>query len=102
MALIDFILKAKRTGYAGGGEGMEKRFDDGSMGFEIMTDQYRYLDRYNGFSPFAGSEHIFDSGNTLVWIMNYFGGVLSDAPDPKAVYAFPKDDKAPYVLQTPG
>ena len=46
MSLIDFILKAKRSGYAGGSEGNERKFDDGSVGFEIIADGYRYLDRY--------------------------------------------------------
>jgi len=64
MALLDFILEARRNDYPGGGEGQKRKFDDGSIGFEIITDEYRYLDRYNGFNPFAGSEQIFDSNNS--------------------------------------
>lgn len=91
MNLIDFILKAKLSGYASGGEGQEKKFDDGSVGFELVSDGFRYLDRYNGFNPFAGSEHIFDSNNELLWVMNYFGEVLPSRSDPKKIYAFLKE-----------
>ncbi|MCP4746197.1 MAG: hypothetical protein GY874_08660 [Desulfobacteraceae bacterium] len=88
MTLIDFILKAKLSGYASRDEGKEKKFNDGSVGFEILTDEYRYLDRYNGFNPFAGSEQIFDSNNGLLWVMNYFGEVLPNGSNPKGIYSF--------------
>lgn len=91
MALIDFIIKAKLSGYASGGEGQEKKFDDGSLGFEMASDGYRYLDRYNGFNPFAGSEHIYDSNNALIWVMNYYGEVLPGRFEPKSIYLFLKE-----------
>ncbi len=91
MTLIDFILKARLAGYPSGGDGKEKKFDDGSVGFEIITDEYRYLDRYNGFNPFAGSEQIFNSDKALLWVMNYFGEVLPNGSDPKKIYSFLKD-----------
>ncbi len=91
MTLIDFIIKAKLSGYASGGEGQEKKFDDGSLGFELVSNGYRYLDRYNGFNPFAGSEHIYDSNNALIWIMNYFGEVLPTCSEPKIIYSFLKE-----------
>ncbi|MEA3434889.1 MAG: DUF5680 domain-containing protein [Thermodesulfobacteriota bacterium] len=91
MTLIDFILKAKLSGYASGGEGQEKKFDDGSIGFEIVSDGYRYLDRYNGFNPFAGSEQIFVSNNALLWVMNYFGEILPSDSEPKKIYSFLKE-----------
>lgn len=91
MALIDFILKAKLFGYASGGEGQEKIFDDGSVGFEILSDGYRYLDRYSGFNPFAGSEQIFGSKDALLWVMNYFGEVLPCDSEPKKIYSFLKE-----------
>ena len=91
MTLIEFILKAKMSGYASGGEGQEKKFDDGSVGFEIASDGYRYLDRYNGFNPFVGYEQIFDSNNALLWVMNYFGEVLANDSEPKKIYSFLKE-----------
>ena len=91
MTLIDCILKAKISGYASGGEGQERKFDDGSVGFEIVSDGFRYLDRYNGFNPFAGSEQIFDSNNALLWVINYFWEVLPNGADPKSIYSFLKE-----------
>jgi len=76
MTPIDFIIKAKLSSYAIGGEDQEKKIDDGSLGFEMVSDGYRYLDRYNGFNPFAGSEHVYDSENALIWVMNSYGEVL--------------------------
>ena len=91
MTLIDFILKAKLSGYASGGEGQEKKFDDYSIGFEMESAGYRYLDRYNGFNPFAGSEQIYDSNNALLWVMNYYGEVLPSDSEPKRIYSFLKE-----------
>ena len=91
MTLIDFIIKAKLSGYASGGEGQEKKFDDGSIGFEMVSDGYRYLDRYNGFNPFAGSEYIYDSENVLIWVMNYYGEMLPSGSDPNIIYSFLKE-----------
>jgi len=91
MDLIDFIIEAKLSGYARGGDGQEIKFNDGSIGFEIKSDGYKYIDRYNGFNPFAGSEQIFDSSNTLLWVMNYFGEVLPSGSDTKGIYSFLKE-----------
>ena len=90
MQLLDFILQGKVSGYASGGEGQEKTFDDGSRGFEFIGYGYRYLDRYYGFNPFAGTEHIYSANGTLLWVMNYYGEVLPICPDPMKVYDFLK------------
>lgn len=88
MTLADFIRKAKVSGYASGGDGQEKKFDDGSMGFELVAGGYRYLDRYNGFNPFAGVERIYDENASLIWIMHYYGEVLPDHSAPNNIYSF--------------
>jgi len=88
VALVDFIIKAKISGYASGGEGQERKFDDGSLGFEFMADGYRYLDHYYGFNPFSGTEHIYDVDGLLIWVMNYYGEVLATHSDPKKIYSF--------------
>lgn len=84
-------MKAKLSGYASGGEGQEKKFDDGSQGFEMISDGFRYLDRYNGFNPFVGSEQIYNSNNALLWVMNYYGEILSIDSEPKKIYSFLKE-----------
>ncbi len=88
MNLLDFILECKTSGYASGGEGGEKTFDDGSRGFEFTRHGYRYSDRYYGFNPFTGTEHIFAANGPLLWVMNYYGLVLATCPDPMKVYTF--------------
>ena len=97
--LLDFILQGKISGYASGGEGGEKTFDDGSRGFEFTGHGYRYLDRYYGFNPFTGTEHIYSASYSasdsasgpLLWVMNYYGQVLPVCSDPMQVYAFLKE-----------
>ena len=90
MTLIDFVLKAKRLTYASG-EGQQKKFEDGSVGFEIESDGFRYIDRYYGSNPFSGSERVYGRENNLLWMMNYYGGVFSASSDPKEIYAFLKE-----------
>ena len=91
MTLLDFILQSKISGYARGGESQEKTFEDGSRGFEFIGHGYRYLDRYYGFNPFAGSEQIYIPNGPLLWVMNYYGQVLPTCSDPMKVYAFLKE-----------
>lgn len=88
MQLLDFILQGKVSGYASGGEGQEKTFADGSRGFEFIGSGFRYLDRYYGFNPFTGTEHIYTESGALLWVMNYFGEVLPNCSDPAMVYGF--------------
>jgi hypothetical protein len=91
ITLLDFILHGKISGYASGGEGQEKTFDDGSRGFEFTKDGYRYLDRYYGFNPFTGTEQIYTVNGPLLWVMNYYGQVLPRCTDPMKVYTFLKE-----------
>jgi hypothetical protein len=88
MALVDFIIKAKTAGYATGGEDKELKFNDGSKGFTFSSDGYRYIDRYYGFNPFSGTEHVYETNEVLIWKMNYYGEILDTSSDPKNVYAF--------------
>ncbi len=86
MNFIEFLIAAKISGYATGGEGNELKFDDGSKGFEYVLDHYRYLDRYIGFNPFAGTEFIYDLNSTPIWSMNYYGAVSRGYQEPSRVY----------------
>ena len=81
-------MQSKISTYASTEEGREKKFDDGSVGFEIISNGYRYIDRFNGFNPFTGSEKIFGEGNELLWVFNYFGEILPNGTDPKKIYSF--------------
>ncbi len=88
MTLVDFIIKAKMAGYAAGGENKELLFDDDSKGFSYSSGGYKYIDRYYGFNPFSGTEHIYGIDYTLIWKMNYYGEILDTSSDPMKVYAF--------------
>lgn len=90
MDLIKFIAKAKLSGYASAGEGQKIKFNDGSIGFQFISEGYRYLDRYNGFNPFAGFEQIYNSNNKLLWVMNYYGEILPKCTEAKKIYSFLK------------
>lgn len=76
---IDFLLRAKRATYAGGGPQTQPSrpashdlaYAEGDMG---------YVDSYVGGARFAGEEVIYEAGMPL-WAMNYVGRVLSDGFD---------------------
>ena len=91
MTLLAFILLGKVSGYASGGEGQERTFDDGARGFESTGYGYRYLDRYYGFNPFTGTEQIYIANGSFLWVMNYYGKVLPTCSDPMKVYTFLKE-----------
>lgn len=91
MDLIDFILKAKLSGYAANDGRTAREFDDGSKGSEYESGAYRYVDRFYGFNPFSGTEHVFDRGGLLIWKMNYFGEVVANGIDAKRIYGFLKE-----------
>lgn len=86
MDLLEFILEAKVSGYATGGEGNEIKFEDGSKGFEYAKSGFRYLDRYFGFNPFSGTEFVFDNSGSVVWTMNYYGEVYEICDSPAEVH----------------
>ncbi len=91
MNLIDFILAAKLSGYANNGDGQRIQFDDGSIGFKFESNQFKYLDRYYGSNPFAGTEFINKDDGTLIWIMNYYGGVTAPDMSLDKTYSFLKE-----------
>jgi len=88
MALVEFIIKAKLSGYAAGREVRKRKFKDGSLGFEFKSEGYRYLDRYYGFNPFSGTEHVYDAGGILIWKMNYYGKILETHSNSGRIYGF--------------
>lgn len=57
--LLDFILKAKKSTYAGAENDSKNILNDGSKEFIYAEDNYSYRDRYFGSDPFAGQEVIF-------------------------------------------
>ena len=101
MDLVDFIIKAKIYGYATAGERQEVKFDDGSIGFKFASDEYKYIDRYYGFNPFSGTEHVYDIDESLIWKMNYYGEILKTTSDTKIIYGFLREAMASINTEYP-
>ncbi|MBU1567624.1 MAG: hypothetical protein KJ630_18610 [Proteobacteria bacterium] len=88
MNLINFIINAKKSCYATNDVKEELRFEDGSKGFQIRSQDYTYIDRYYGFNHFCGSEKVFNSAGNLIWRMNYYGELSRNCNQPSEVYSF--------------
>lgn len=89
MVLQDFLVRAKISSYATGGESGERRLPDGGKEFSFDSNGYRYRDTYYGLNPFSGEELVWRK-DQLMWSMNYYGGVISDKISAIDVYKFLK------------
>lgn len=69
--LSKFLVKAKISTYASGGEEEEKVYSDGSKVFEFEEKEFKYRDRYFGYNPFIGEEIVWQN-KKVVWGMNYY------------------------------
>ncbi len=89
MKLDEFIIKAKKQGYAGNGKWTN--LEDGSKEFTFKEGIWTYKDNYFGFNPFAGREMVWENNNP-VWIMHYYGEVIANpfTISDKEVFAFLK------------
>jgi hypothetical protein len=92
MNLEQFLVRAKISTYATGGEALEKSMQDGSKAFffeDKDSRDFTYRDRYFGFNPFAGEEVVW-KGTKPIWIMNYYGAALENRKDidPREIYKF--------------
>lgn len=85
MELAGFIVKAKKNTYAGGKKAIKS--EEGFEEFVYEEGDYKYRDRYYGENTFGGEEIVWQNGKA-VWIMNYYGYILSDKIDSKKVYEF--------------
>ncbi len=87
MELREFITKAKKNTYASGEKAT--RLKDGFDEFTYKEGNYEYRDRYHAKDPkpFGGEEVVWQNGK-VVWMMNYYGYMLSDKIDSKKVYGF--------------
>lgn len=87
MELVDFIVKAKKQTYASGKPA--RKLGDCFEEFVYEEGDYRYRDRYHAKDPkpFGGEEIVWQNGKAI-WIMNYYGHILSDKIDSNKVYGF--------------
>jgi hypothetical protein len=90
MSLNEFIVKAKKNTYASGKP--PKKLEDGFEEFTFKEGKYNYRDRYHAIDPkpFGGQECVWENGklDDPIWIMNYYGYILSDKAEHKEVYGF--------------
>ncbi len=73
--LTNFIVKAKKNGYAGGGEYL--RLKDGSKIFTFQEKDLHYEDRFWGSIQAPGREVVRfkDENGQGIWFMAYSGGM---------------------------
>lgn len=90
MNLNKFLVKAKRSTYANGGESEKKILKDKSRELFFEEDDFRYRDRYFGHDPFMGEEIVWEK-NKIVWGMNYYGKIILNNISSKKIYEFLKD-----------
>ena len=89
MNLNEFLIKAKVSGYATGGEGKEIKLDDGGLKFLYKENDLVYSDIYYGFNPFAGQELV-RKGNKVIWMLNYYGKSFYPQDEIIQIYRFLK------------
>ena len=74
--LTNFIVKAKKNGYAGGKE--KRREADGSKTFTFQEGNFHYTDNYAGSCQAPGNEIVRwqREDGQRIWQMSYSGGML--------------------------
>ncbi|MEA3378704.1 MAG: DUF5680 domain-containing protein [Nanoarchaeota archaeon] len=90
MELKKFLVKAKISTYATGGESKEVILEDGSEELTYKEKKFKYRDRYFGHNPFIGEEIVWKN-KKILWAMNYYGNIIDKKIPSKEVYNFLKD-----------
>jgi hypothetical protein len=70
---IDFLIKAKKRGYAGENQVKES---DGSYSTRFTEGDFRFHDNWFGGEPFGGREVVLYRGKPY-WMMVYYGADLT-------------------------
>jgi len=83
--LAQFLIKAKKSTYAGGRA--QTTGADKSKNLQFKKGKYLYRDRYFGSERFGGEEIVWQKGEP-VWLMNYNGGMTKRTLDKETVFAF--------------
>lgn len=85
--LNEFLVKAKKSGYAAGDKAKKIKEKDGSKTIIFKDRDWKYHDNYHGGKSFSGQEIVFLK-NRPVYIMVYYGSVNKSIKDYKKVYKF--------------
>ena len=93
--LNDFLIKAKISGYATGGEGNEIKLPDGGKKFQCQEQGFEYRDVHYGFNPFSGQEVVrknwesvdhFENVMNSEEFKNLVGSYMKESPHYPGVY----------------
>lgn len=85
--LIEFIVEASSNTYANpAAKTLDVPYRPGCEEFLYESGPWKYLDSYAWKRDGGGEEIVYFKG-TPVWLLNYYGFVLTDV-DTKALYAF--------------
>lgn len=82
---VDFLIKAKKNGYASESS-VWKKADDGGKNIEFREGNLSYTDTYFGSLVDCGQERLYEN-DKVIWIMAYRGGAL-EGEDERAGDAF--------------
>jgi len=89
MNLAQFLVKAKKKTYASEKNTNKKTNGDGSKELVFKEGNFIYKDKYYGTNPFIGEEIVLENNKTI-WVMNYYGKIVSPNADIKNIYTFLK------------
>jgi len=88
--LCEFLIKAKRAGYASGNKANKIKEKNKSKTIIFKDRNWKYYDNYFGGEPYGGEEIIFFK-NQPVFMMVYYGYVYKSITNFKEVYKFLQD-----------
>ena len=83
--LCNFLVKAKKAGYASGDNVNKKTEKNKSKTITFKSGDWKYNDNYFGGEPYGGEEVVFFK-NQPVYMMAYYGSVDKSFKDFKEVY----------------
>jgi hypothetical protein len=85
--LCEFLVKAKKTGYASGNKAKKTKEKNKSKTIVFKNGNWKYYDNYFGGEPYGGEEVVFLK-NQPVYMMVYYGSVDKTISDFKKAYGF--------------
>jgi len=85
MGFIDFLVEAKRNGYASGAQATT--LEDGAKVIVFEKGGFEYRDQFYSNNPFSGQELVWQKGN-LLWSMVYHGGTTNELVPADDVFEF--------------
>ena len=85
--LCEFLVKAKKSGYAAGKDSKIQKEADNSKTITFQEWDRQYHDNYFGWEPYGGREIVFFKWMS-VYIMVYYGYVDKSVQDVKSIYRF--------------